>query len=173
MALPRWPSGEDSAFQCMGYGFSAKHKTEAIKTFKMVHIKKNLKRKKEKKCSLSPGCWLQNNQLLGSGHTRASGSCMQDRSWQSQWGSLNSSCLSPHLAPAAQDLGPKEKSHPSSFQVLTASLMPCGGHCQPQCCQVFLTSCQGPHAHLALTPLSGLTRPLSWPRPHDLPLLFT
>ena len=49
-----------------GRGFLwPKQKTEAIKTFKMVHIKKQiLEEKKEKKCSLSP-CWLQNNQLFG------------------------------------------------------------------------------------------------------------
>lgn len=93
------------------------------------------------------------------------------------WGvSLNSSCLSPHLAPAAQDLCPEEKGHTPPFilVVLTASPMPVGGTPSPQCCQVFLKhSCQGPHALLALTPLSGLTRPLPSLVPMDSPLLFT
>ena len=90
-------------------------------------------------------------------------------------GSLSSSCLAPHLAPAAQDLCREEKGH-TRFLPGSPHCLPdaSGGHPSPQCCQVFLKhSCQGPHALLALTPLSGLTRPLPSLVPMDSPLLFT
>lgn len=98
---------------------------------------------------------------------------MQDRSWQ-KWGggSLNSSCLSPHLAPAAQDLGPKEKVTPL-FLPGGPHCLPdaSGGHCQPP----MLPSLPQTLLPRATCP-SGFDTPFwtdkapPWPRPHGFAL---